>query len=162
MVMIGKKGTKDTRAKVIEYLSSYGGELVEVPYTVGISSTKIQNEIKRNGITADERRSSLKKLLDVKDYLTFLDLHTPLSGIVIENVKLTDKENKIVEFDGMWASSLTDSTSRGKPDIEAVDFSSRAITLNEVFEVTTKPVIYDADTGGKTEHFTFTVKTLRE
>lgn len=156
-----KKGVqKDTRAKVIEYLSSYGGELVEVPYTVGISSTKIQNEIKRNGITADERRSSLKKLLDVKDYLTFLDLHTPLSGIVIENVKLTDKENKIVEFDGMWASSLTDSTSRGKPDIEAVDFSSRAITLNEVFEVTTKPVIYDADTGGKTEHFTFTVKNL--
>ena len=156
-----KKGVqKDTRAKVIEYLSSYGGELIEVPYTVGISSTKIQNEIKRNGITADERRSSLKKLLDVKDYLTFLDLHTPLSGIVIENVKLTDKENKIVEFDGMWASSLTDSTSRGKPDIEAVDFSSRAITLNEVFEVTTKPVIYDADTGGKTEHFTFTVKNL--
>ena len=156
-----KKGVqKDTRAKVIEYLSSYGGELVEVPYTVGISSTKIQNEIKRNGITADERRSSLKKLLDVKDYLTFLDLHTPLSGIVIENVKLTDKENKIVEFDGMWARSLTDSTSRGKPDIEAVDFSSRAITLNEVFEVTTKPVIYDADTGGKTEHFTFTVKNL--
>lgn len=156
-----KKGVQqDTRTKVIEYLSSYGGELVEVPYTVGISSTQIQKEIKRNGITADERKSSLKKLLGIKDYLTFLDLHTPLSGIVIENVKVTEEGNKIIEFDGMWASSLTDSTSRGKPDIEAVDFSSRAITLNEVFEVTTKPVIFDGDTGGKTEHFTFTVKNL--
>ncbi|MAV82889.1 MAG: phosphoenolpyruvate mutase [Pelagibacteraceae bacterium] len=156
-----KKGVqKDTRSKVIEYLSSYGGELIEVPYTIGISSTQIQQEIKRNGITADERRSSLKKLLGLKDYLTFLDLHTPLSGIVIENAKAIEDGNKIVEFDGMWASSLTDSTSRGKPDIEAVDFSSRAITLNEVFEVTTKPVIYDGDTGGKTEHFTFTVKNL--
>lgn len=156
-----KKGVQqDTRTKVIEYLSSYGGELVEIPYTVGISSTQIQKEIKRNGITADERKSSLKKLLGIKDYLTFLDLHTPLSGIVIENVKVTEEGNKIIEFDGMWASSLTDSTSRGKPDIEAVDFSSRAITLNEVFEVTTKPVIFDGDTGGKTEHFTFTVKNL--
>ena len=73
---------------------------------------------------------------------------------------IVERENKINEFDGMWASSLTDSTSRGKPDIEAVDFSSRAITLNEVFEVTTKPLIYDGDTGGKVEHFTFTVKNL--
>jgi phosphoenolpyruvate phosphomutase / 2-hydroxyethylphosphonate cytidylyltransferase len=151
---------KETREKVVEYLSSYGGELVEVPYTVGISSSKIQEEVKRNGITSDERRSSLRNLLDVKEYLRFLDLHTPLSGIVIENVKLIKDNHKIIEFDGMWASSLTDSTSRGKPDIEAVDFSSRAITLNEVFEVTTKPVIFDADTGGKIEHFSFTVKNL--
>ena len=151
---------KETREKVVEYLSSYGGELVEVPYTVGVSSSKIQEEVKRNGITSDERRSSLRNLLGIKEYLRFLDLHTPLSGIVIENVKLIKDNHKIIEFDGMWASSLTDSTSRGKPDIEAVDFSSRAITLNEVFEVTTKPVIFDADTGGKIEHFSFTIKNL--
>jgi len=156
-----KKGVQsEVRKKVIETLSSYGGELIEIPYTVGISSTAIQKDIKRNGITPENRRKSLSDLLEVKPYLKFLDLHTPLSGLVIENVKIVDSDNKINEFDGMWASSLTDSTSRGKPDIEAVDFSSRAITLNEVFEVTTKPLIYDGDTGGKVEHFTFTVKNL--
>ena len=151
---------KEARQKVLDTLSTYGGELIEIPYTIGISSTSIQNELKRNGITPDERRSSLRNLLEIKDYVKFLDLHTPLSGLVIENIKISDSKNKINEFDGMWASSLTDSTSRGKPDIEAVDFSSRAITLNEVFEVTTKPLIYDGDTGGKVEHFTFTVKNL--
>jgi phosphoenolpyruvate phosphomutase / 2-hydroxyethylphosphonate cytidylyltransferase len=156
-----KKGVqKEIRQKVVDVLATYGGELIEVAYTIGISSTSIQGEIKRNGISPDERRNSLKSLLQLKDYLKFLDLHTPLSGLVIENIKITDSDNRINEFDGMWASSLTDSTSRGKPDIEAVDFSSRAITLNEVFEVTTKPLIYDGDTGGKTEHFTFTVKNL--
>tara|TARA_Y100000389_G_scaffold201337_1_gene243813 strand:+ start:730 stop:2037 length:1308 start_codon:yes stop_codon:yes gene_type:complete len=156
-----KKGVqKEIRQKAIDILSTYGGELIEVPYTVGISSTSIQGEIKRNGISSEERRKSLRSLLRLKDYVKFLDLHTPLSGLVIENIKITDSDSKINEFDGMWASSLTDSTSRGKPDIEAVDFSSRAITLNEVFEVTTKPLIYDGDTGGKIEHFTFTVKNL--
>lgn len=156
-----KKGVQsEIRKKVIETLSTYGGELIEIPYTIGISSTAIQKDIKRNGISPEDRRKSLSDLLQVKPYLKFLDLHTPLSGLVIENVKIVDSDNQINEFDGMWASSLTDSTSRGKPDIEAVDFSSRAITLNEVFEVTTKPLIYDGDTGGKIEHFTFTVKNL--
>lgn len=156
-----KKGVQsEIRKKVIETLSTYGGELIEIPYTIGISSSAIQKDIKRNGISPEDRRKSLSKLLEVKPYLKFLDLHTPLSGLVIENVKILDSDNQINEFDGMWASSLTDSTSRGKPDIEAVDFSSRAITLNEVFEVTTKPLIYDGDTGGKIEHFTFTVKNL--
>lgn len=156
-----KKGVQsEIRQKVIDTLSTYGGQLVEIPYTIGISSTAIQKDIKRNGISPEDRRKSLSSLLEIKPYLKFLDLHTPLSGLVIENVKIVDSESRINEFDGMWASSLTDSTSRGKPDIEAVDFSSRAITLNEVFEVTTKPLIYDGDTGGKIEHFTFTVKNL--
>ena len=64
------------------------------------------------------------------------------------------------EFDAMWASSLTDSTSKGKPDIEAVDLTTRLHDLNDALEVTTKPVIYDGDTGGKPEHFIFTVRTL--
>jgi phosphoenolpyruvate mutase len=156
-----KKGVQsEIRQKVIDTLSTYGGQLVEIPYTIGISSTAIQKDIKRNGISPEDRRKSLSSLLKIKPYLKFLDLHTPLSGLVIENVKIVDSKSRINEFDGMWASSLTDSTSRGKPDIEAVDFSSRAITLNEVFEVTTKPLIYDGDTGGKIEHFTFTVKNL--
>ena len=150
---------KNIRLKVIEVIKEWGGELIEVPYTDGISSSEIKNKIKRNGITSDERRASLKHNLNIKKYLTFADIHNPLSALVIENTRVS-KENSHLEFDGMWASSLTDSTSRGKPDIEAVDFSSRFISLNEVLEVTTKPIIYDADTGGLPEHFSFTVKNL--
>jgi phosphoenolpyruvate phosphomutase len=97
--------------------------------------------------------------LSAKPLLRFLDIHNAISGLIIENTKVETK-NGIQEFDGMWGSSLTDSTAKGKPDIEAVDVSSRMGTLNEVLEVTTKPIIYDGDTGGKTEHFVFTVKTL--
>ncbi len=150
---------KNVRQKVIEVIKEWGGELIEVPYTEGISSTEIKKKIKRNGITSDERRASLKQNLDIKKYLTFADIHNPLSALVIENTKSITNEGHS-EFDGMWASSLTDSTSRGKPDIEAVDFSSRFISLNEILEVTTKPIIYDADTGGMSEHFSFTVKNL--
>ena len=131
--------------------------MIEV-HTEGISSSEIKSKIKRNGITSDERRASLKQNLELKNYLTFADIHNPLSALVIENTKSTSKDI-FNEFDGMWASSLTDSTSR-RPDIEAVDFSSRFISLNEVLEVTTKPIIFDADTGGLPEHFSFTVKNL--
>ena len=150
---------KNIREKVIKTLEGWDGKLIEVPYTEGISSSEIKSKIKRNGITSDERRASLKQNLELKNYLTFADIHNPLSALVIENTKSTSKDI-FNEFDGMWASSLTDSTSRGKPDIEAVDFSSRFISLNEVLEVTTKPIIFDADTGGLPEHFSFTVKNL--
>ena len=150
---------KNIREKVIKTLEGWDGKLIEVPYTEGISSSEIKSKIKRNGITSDERRASLKQNLELKNYLTFADIHNPLSALVIENTKSTSKDI-FNEFDGMWASSLTDSTSRGKPDIEAVDFSSRFISLNEVLEVTTKPIIFDADTGGLSEHFSFTVKNL--
>ena len=150
---------KNIREKVIKTLEGWDGKLIEVPYTEGISSSEIKSKIKRNGITSDERRASLKQNLELKNYLTFADIHNPLSALVIENTKSTSKDI-FNEFDGMWASSLTDSTSRGKPDIEDVDFSSRFISLNEVLEVTTKPIIFDADTGGLPEHFSFTVKNL--
>ncbi|MFW8566871.1 phosphoenolpyruvate mutase [Orrella sp. 11846] len=98
-------------------------------------------------------------MLKVKPILRFLDLHNPLSGLIIEKVSVDTPEGKR-EFDGMWGSSLTDSTARGKPDIEALDVSARVSMLNDVLEVTTKPIIYDADTGGQIEHFKFTVRTL--
>ena len=150
---------KNIREKVIKTLEDWDGKLIEVPYTEGISSSEIKSKIKRNGITSDERRASLKQNLELKNYLTFADIHNPLSALVVENTKSTDNDI-FNEFDGMWASSLTDSTSRGKPDIEAVDFSSRFISLNEILEVTTKPIIFDGDTGGLPEHFSFTVKNL--
>lgn len=148
-----------TRQKVIDALTEWGGELVEVPYTKGISSTRLQSAIKEVGTTPEIRLKSLKRMLNAKPLLRFLDIHTALSGLIIENARV-ETENGFREFDGMWGSSLTDSTAKGKPDIEAVDITSRLLTLNEVLEVTTKPILFDGDTGGKTEHFGFTVKTL--
>ena len=149
----------ETRKQVIETLSQWGGELIEIPYTPGISSTKLNNALKEIGTTPNIRLASLRRLLNAKPLIRFLDVHNALSGLIIENTEVT-KDNKRRHFDGMWASSLTDSTAKGKPDIEAVDVSSRMSTLSEIIEVTTKPVIYDADTGGQTEHFKFTVRTL--
>lgn len=156
-----REGVQSTvRNKVIDILSRWGGELVEIPYTQGISSTAIQSVLKELGTTPDFRRSRLRRMLQVKPIVRFLDIHNALSGLIVENAKFEVADKVVKEFDGMWASSLTDSTAKGKPDIEAVDVSSRINTLNEVLEVTTKPIIYDGDTGGLAEHFSFTVRTL--
>lgn len=150
---------KKIRSDVIDTLKKWDGELVEIPYTKGISSTLLNKAIKEIGTTPQIRMSSLKRLIDSKPISRFLDVHNALSGLIIENTEVCINE-EIKQFDGMWASSLTDSTSKGKPDIEAVDVSSRISTINEIIEVTTKPIIFDADTGGMAEHFKFTVKTL--
>lgn len=102
---------------------------------------------------------SLRRMLEVKPLPIFLDIHNALSALIVENTHV-DTANKRRDFDGMWGSSLTESTAKGKPDTEAVDVSARITSLNEVLEVTTKPIIYDGDTGGQTEHFVFTVRTL--
>ena len=149
----------NVRNKVIKELKKWGGKLVEFPYTKGISSSKLISIYKEIGTTPDIRRKQLKRILSSKKLSRFLDIHNGLSGLIVENTKVQIK-GKIEEFDGMWGSSLTNSTAKGKPDIEAVDFTERLQLLNEVLEVTTKPIIYDGDTGGKIEHFVFTVKTL--
>jgi len=145
-----------TRQQVIDCLSQWGGELIEIAYTQGISSSQLNNSLKEIGTTPDLRRSRLRRLIDSKPVVRILEAHNALSGLIIENMKV----NNGTEFDGMWSSSLTDSTSKGKPDIETVDVTTRINTINEIFEVTTKPMIYDADTGGIAEHFAFTVRTL--
>ena len=150
---------KATRARVIEALDVWGGKLVEVPYTDGVSSTQLNEALKEIGTTPELRLKSLRRMLAAKPRLRFLDIHNALSGLIVETA-FADLDGRRVEFDGMWASSLTDSTAKGKPDTEAVDFTARVTTLNEVLEVTTKPIIYDADTGGLPEHFQFTVRTL--
>lgn len=155
-----KEGVQSqTRAKVIDALAEWGGQLIEVPYTQGISSTQLNKALKEIGTTPEVRLKSLRRMLQVKPLLRFLDIHNALSGLIIEHAAIDTPQGQR-QFDGMWGSSLTDSTAKGKPDIEAVDVSARMTTLNEVLEVTTKPIIYDADTGGQTEHFKFTVKTL--
>jgi len=150
---------RETRQSVIDILKEWGGQLIEIPYTADISSTQLNKAIKEVGTTPQLRLSSLRRLLAAKPLVTFLDIHNALSGLIIEHTEVV-VNGKIRQFDGMWGSSLTDSTAKGKPDIEAVDVSSRMSTLSEIIEVTTKPIIYDADTGGQIEHFKFTVKTL--
>jgi phosphoenolpyruvate phosphomutase len=148
-----------TRQNVIDTIAEWGGELVEVPYTQGISSTALNKAVKELGTTPQIRLSSLRRLLNAKPLVRFLDIHNALSGLIVEHTEV-DVDGVSRQFDGMWGSSLTDSSAKGKPDIEAVDVSSRMSTLSEVLEVTTKPIIYDADTGGQSEHFKFTVRTL--
>lgn len=148
-----------TRQRVIDVLAEWGGELVEVPYTQGISSTQLNAALKDVGTTPDIRLSRLRRLIDAKDVVRLMEVHSGLTGLIIEHTAV-DVDGVKREFDGMWGSSLTDSTARGKPDIEAVDLTTRLSMLNDVLEVTTKPIVYDADTGGRPEHFVFKVKTL--
>jgi len=147
------------REKIIAILNEWGGELIEPEYTKGISSTTIIDEIRRNGITSDARRKLLKRILAVKPLVRILEAHSGLTGLIVENASYV-KNDKKIEFDGIWESSLTDSTSKGKPDTEVVDFSSRFQTIDEIMEVTTKPIIVDGDTGGRIGHFRFKVRTL--
>ena len=147
------------REAVINTLAEWGGELVEVPYTVGISSSQLNKVLKEIGTTPDLRRNKLRRLLNAKPLIRIMEVHSGLTGLIVENIGV-DTDHGRREFDGMWSSSLTESTTKGKPDIEAVDVTSRTNTLHDIMEVTTKPVIYDADTGGKPEHFKFTVRTL--
>ncbi|HPZ07838.1 MAG TPA: phosphoenolpyruvate mutase [Candidatus Eremiobacteraeota bacterium] len=150
---------KETRAKVIEVLKEWGGQLIEIPYTKGISSTYLNATVRSCGTTNEIRIKMLRRLLDAKKIVRFLEAHNGLTGLIIENTKIV-KDEKSIEFDGIWLSSLTDSTAKGKPDIECIDLTSRLQTINEIMEVTTKPIIFDGDTGGRSEHFVFTVKTL--
>ena len=150
---------KETRKQVINTLNKWSGKLIEVPYTKNISSTKIREKIQKTGTTPEVRKLKFKRLINVKKTVKILEAHSPLSAMIVENTNII-KKNKFYEFDGMWSSSLTDSALRGKPDNESVDISSRMNTLNEILSVTTKPIIFDADTGGRNEHLPYTVKAL--
>jgi len=147
------------RRKVIEKLQEWGGEIVEYKYTENISSTKLNALARTAGTTSDIRRNTLRRLINAKPIIRILEVHNSLSALIAENLKV-HVDGKEVNYDGFWSSSLTDSTSKGKPDIEAVDSTSRIRIIDEVFDVTTKPLIFDADTGGITEHFELLVRTL--
>ena len=150
---------KYIRDEVFKVMESLGGKVIEIPYTRGITSSGLAEELESLGTTPQARLKSLRRLITAKPIVRIMESHCGLTGLIIEHTKV-EVGNEVREFDGMWASSLTDSTSKGKPDIEAVDLTTRLHDLNDSLEVTTKPVIYDGDTGGKTEHFVFTVRTL--
>ena len=147
------------RDNTLEALREYGGQLIEIPYTQGITAGKLSDDFLRGGTTPDLRRSSLKRLIQAKSIVRIIETHSPLSALIAENIK-HEKDGKIEEFDGFWSSSLTDSTIMGKPDIEALEISQRLGMINNIFDVTTKPLIMDADTGGKNEHFELNVRTM--
>ena len=149
------------RQEVIELLSKWGGELIEVPYTKDVSSTKLEEGLRSYYRDPDARRGMLRKLLKIKPCLRIMESSNGLSGLIVEETKIIDSSTgKASSFDGMWVSSLCDSTFKGKPDIELVDFTSRLNTISEIMEVTTKPIILDGDTGGRIEHFAHNIKTL--
>ncbi len=149
----------ELRERVIDAIKEWGGELVEVPYTHGVSISKLDEELMQIGITPQMRMKSLKELIYSKKPVRILEAHNGLTGLIVEKTKV-ERDGKIKEFDGMWISSLCDSTAKGKPDIELVDLTSRLNTINDILEVTRKPIIVDGDTGGQIEHFVYTVKTL--
>lgn len=150
---------QELRAEVFEAVKEWGGQVIEIPYTHGINSSSLARELQAIGTTPDVRLKSLRRLIAAKPIVRIMEAHDGLSGLIIENTEIENGLKKS-SFDGMWSSSLTDSTSKGKPDIEAVDLTTRMQDLNNILECTTKPIIYDGDTGGKPEHFVFTVRTL--
>lgn len=152
---------RNVRQKVIDTLKIWGGELIEIPYTKDVSCTGLEKTVRELQNTPDSRRAKLKRMLTVKPYVTVMEASNGLTGLLVENTKVVDEEKGTAnEFDCMWVSSLCDSSFKGKPDIELVDLTSRLNTIEQIMEVTTKPIILDGDTGGKVEHFTYNVKTL--
>lgn len=155
-----KEGVQNKiRQNVIDTLSEWGGKLIEIPYTEDVSIDQINNIIKNVGSVPESRRGKLKKLISLKPIVRTMEAHNGLSALVVENAKVV-KDEKINSFDAIWISSLTDSTAKGKPDIELVDMTSRINTINEIMEVSSKPIILDGDTGGLIEHFVFNIKTI--
>lgn len=150
---------KKIRAEVFEVMNEIGGKVIEIPYTQGINSSQLAENIEGYGTTPEIRMKRLRRLIDAKPIVRILESHCGLTGLIAEKISV-DVNGQNRQFDGIWSSSLTDSTSKGKPDIEAVDLTTRLHDLNDTLEVTTKPVIFDGDTGGKIEHFAFTVRTL--
>lgn len=157
-----KEGAESAiRANVVELLSSYGGQLIEIPYTYNPVVKKIDRQLKEKLAMPEYRRKRLKQLLRIRPIVKTLEVHSGLTGLIAEKT-VVENNGELDQFDAMWISSLCDSTAKGKPDIELVDMTSRFRTIDDVTEVTTKPIIFDGDTGGLTEHFVYTVRTLEK
>lgn len=155
-----KKGYESNfRKNCIKELKKYGGKLIEIPYTKGISSASLVNHLNQISITPDIRRSLLRRLINSKKISRFLETHSPISAIIAENTYL-ERKGKKIGFDGFWSSSLTDSTAMGKPDNESLANSERLININQIFDVTTKPLIFDGDTGGQIDHLDMKIKSM--
>ena len=150
---------RHTRRQVVDTLKNWGGKLVEPTYTSDISSTALHGALKEVGTTPQVRLKRFRRLLESKPVVRGIEVHNGITSLIVEHT-FVERNHKREEFDFMWISSLTDSTAKGKPDTELVDSTSRFSTLHDVLDVTTKPVVYDGDTGGLIEHFPYLVRTL--
>lgn len=150
---------KSIREEACAVLATYGGKLVEFPYAKDEKYQQLESRAREELSLPHMRRGRLSKAIAMKGLVTAMEAHSGLTGLIVENTTVTD-DGKCYQFDAMWVSSLCDSTAKGKPDIELVDMTSRFRTIDDIMEVTTKPIIFDGDTGGLTEHFVYTVKTL--
>lgn len=150
---------KPVREEVISLLSTYGGQLIEYPYSKSEKYVELEKRSRAQLSMPDSRRQRLKKLIDMKGCISVLEAHSGITGLIAEKTKVF-QDGKTYQFDAIWVSSLCDSTAKGKPDIELVDMTSRFRTIDDIMEVTTKPIIFDGDTGGLTEHFVYTVRSL--
>ena len=149
------------RENVLKGLESYGGELIEVGYTYNPEVKKIDKQLREKLDMPEYRRKRLRQLLEIRPIVKAIEVHSGLTGLIAEKT-VVEHDGELDQFDAMWISSLCDSTAKGKPDIELVDMTSRFRTIDDVTEVTTKPIIFDGDTGGLTEHFVYTVRTLEK
>jgi len=147
------------RNNVESLLAKFGGEIIDVPYTFNENVALIDQKIKEKLSMPEYRRKRLRQLIKLRGIVKTLEVHSGLTGLIAEKT-VVEHDGEFDQFDAMWISSLCDSTAKGKPDIELVDMTSRFRTISDVTEVTTKPIIFDGDTGGKTEHFVYTVRTL--
>ncbi len=147
------------RNNAFSVMKKCGGKVIEVPYTYDEEILLLDSKIKEKRAMPEYRRKRLKQLLKLRDIVKVLEVHNGLTGLIVEKT-IVENNGELDQFDAMWLSSLCDSTAKGKPDIELVDMSSRFNTINDILDVTTKPIIFDGDTGGKTEHFVYTVRTL--
>jgi len=147
------------RQEVCELLAEYGGKLVEYPYSNNPKYKELDANHRSEASMPDIRRGRLRKLINMKGLVTAMEAHSGITGLIVENTKVL-QDGKTYQFDAMWVSSLCDSTAKGKPDIELVDMTSRFGTIDDIMEVTTKPIIFDGDTGGLIEHFVYTVRSL--
>ena len=150
---------KPVRDEVIAVLAEYGGQLVEYPYARDERYEELEKHARAQLAMPDCRRGRLRKLIGMKGCVTAIEAHSGITGLIAEKTTVL-QDGKTYQFDAMWISSLCDSTAKGKPDIELVDMTSRFRTIDDIMEVTTKPVIFDGDTGGLTEHFVYTVRSL--
>lgn len=148
------------RLKVEKQMSIYGGEIIDVPYTFSEEVRKIELQLKERLAMPEYRRKRLRQLIEMTPIVKVMEAHSGLTGLIVEKTVVEGNNGKLDQFDAMWISSLCDSTAKGKPDIELVDMTSRFRTINDIVEVTTKPIIFDGDTGGLIEHFVYTVRTL--
>ena len=150
---------KPVRDEVVSILASYGGKLVEYPYSSDPKYSAMEDRARAELSLPDSRRARLKKMLAMKGFVTAMEAHSGITGLIVEKT-MVFQNGGTHQFDAMWVSSLCDSTAKGKPDIELVDMTSRFRTIDDIMEVTTKPIIFDGDTGGLTEHFVYTVRSL--